>query len=472
MIENLLKKIQEFGPHLPASVTITDIQQKEKSLGIKFPDAVRELYTMFPSCDPLFSVWLKLIPLNKLQIKHYDGWCGLGDILPFLQDEEVTYAYLVRRYNKTSKEIEEDYISSEDAPAYMYYTNPKTKWDSGYVKMVDRSIASWIVACIGFQQILAQPSVVSVPLSKELGVKNFEIYNAGIGGSSGEGIINIHFPKNCAKLLLAHSTIHPLAITQYDYTIGAQSDDILENFAQETKLPLTWLRSQSGHKVKELKIPEPPEERELISIEPILKFICECLDLHEPCVAKESLQRAEIKIGQKLPLPLAEYYQYMPKSFYEAFNTLRPLSSLRLRRTDGIMAFLIENQGVYDCGVKLDSPFIYQRWAGEKEWVPIGIMDGYLAAEFIWNAGRAKEKGIICWECPNFEPELLEEGGALFPNLSDIADGLSCKVAAGNYQQLYNVLNGKVVGLYNKITSEFFMFTRDPEALAKVISYL
>lgn len=201
------------------------------------------------------------------------------------------------------------------------------------------------------------------------------------------------------------------------------------------------LRELSGHPIYNAAPPEPPRERELLSIAPVLQFLCDFAGIEGRGAKEESLKRAEARLGSPLPLPIAEFYRFLPGRFYASYNVLRPLSGLKPTK-DGRLNFLEENQAMYHWAAELNSPFLYRRANdGDSEWSAHGILDGFLAAEFLWALACDEELGLALWEFPDFEPEMLEEGGKLKACLSPIA-GITEQIAQGNTRKLYQAMEG------------------------------
>lgn len=97
---------------------------------------------------------------------------------------------------------------------------------------------------------------------------------------------------------------------------------------------------------------------------------------------------------------------------------------------------------MYHWAAELNSPFLYRRANdGDSEWSAHGILDGFLAAEFLWALACDEELGLALWEFPDFEPEMLQEGGKLKACLSPIA-GITEQIAQGNTRKLYQAMEG------------------------------
>ena len=156
---------------------------------------------------------------------------------------------------------------------------------------------------------------------------------------------------------------------------------------------------------------------------------------------------------------------------YASYNVVRPLSGLKTTK-DGRLNFLEENQAVYHWAAELNSPFLYRRANdGSSGWSAYGILDGFLAAEFLWALACDEELGLVLWEFPDFEPEMLQEGGKLKACLSPIA-GITEQIAEGNTRKLYQAMDGQAVGLYDSEERTFWFVTRDEAAQERLENML
>ena len=168
---------------------------------------------------------------------------------------------------------------------------------------------------------------------------------------------------------------------------------------------------------------------------------------------------------------MTEFYRFLPSKFYRSYNVVRPLSGLKQTK-DGKLHFLEENQAVYHWVAELNSPFLYRRANdGVSQWNAYGILDGFLAAEFLWALACDEELGLILWEFPDFEPEMLQEGGKLKSCLSPIA-GITDRIAQGNTRKLYQAMEGQAVGLYDSEERTFWLVTRDEAAQERLENML
>ena len=109
-----------------------------------------------------------------------------------------------------------------------------------------------------------------------------------------------------------------------------------------------WIKSRSGHPIYNSAPPEPPRERELLSIAPVLQFLCYFAGIQGRGAREESLNRAEARLGNPLPRPMAEFYRCLPGRFYASCNMVRPLSGLKPTK-----------DGRLNCRSTYDVDFIY-----------------------------------------------------------------------------------------------------------------
>lgn len=68
------------------------------------------------------------------------------------------------------------------------------------------------------------------------------------------------------------------------------------------------------------------------------------------------------------------------------------------------------------------------------------------------------------WEFPDFEPEMLKKGGILEIHLSPIA-GITEQIAEGNTRQLYQALDGQVIGLYDSKEQTFWFIAKEESVM-------
>ena len=116
---------------------------------------------------------------------------------------------------------------------------------------------------------------------------------------------------------------------------------------------------------------------------------------------------------------------------------------------------------MYHWAAELNSPFLYRR-ANDSvgQWNAYGILDGFLAAEFLWALACDEKLNLVLWELPDFEPSMLSEGGKLSSCLSSIA-GITDQIAVGNTRRLYQAMDGQAVGLYDNEEGTFWFVTKD-----------
>lgn len=475
MISEELKKIKSFGSHMESSVTPQDIADKEAELGFTLPQALKELYLTFHPDDPAFSGKGNLIPFEELKIYKRIYWTDtVITILPFCRHERYGYGFEVSRYHKSKDIMSSD--NPEDPQMWGLYVSPETRKEEKHlagheVPCNQSNLSRWIVEWLGYQQTLAQPSVIAVNRDKtadfwkrlrELSLNAF--YHIPLEQLSSVRInFNVNFMEEPFQLLCGYILYSETAY------FGGKTDKELEQLMKQMGFKYVWIKSQDGHSIFNSAPPSPPQERELESIAPVLQFLCRFAGIEGRGAKEESIGRAEIRLGTSLPLPMAEFYRFLPSKFYRSYNVVRPLSGLKQTK-DGKLNFLEENQAVYHWAAERNSPFLYRRANdGVSEWNAYGILDGFLAAEFLWALACDEALDLILWEFPDFEPAMLLEGGKLHPYLSPIA-GITDRIAAGNTRILYQAMEGQAVGLYDSEERTFWFVTKDEPAQERLES--
>lgn len=473
MILEKLKLIKSFGTSLDSTVTEEDIAAKEKGLGFLLPEALRELYLTFNPEDPIFSgEKFQLIPLSMLETCQRPRWSDtIVILLPFCQREKGGYAIEVGQHLK--KEPCPPLCPVDDPDICELYLSPETakekKYLNNYAVPCDKAkLSQWLVEWLGYEQTLAQPSVVAVNKDK---VDYWKLHNIFLHDfyelPLGNTTYNFHAGYTIAPTPMLYSTI---IYSQTGY-FGAQTDEELEALMKQLGFRYVWIKSQTGHPIYNAAPPEPPQERELLSITPILEFLRGFAGLTHQGAKEESVQRAETRLESPLPQPLAEFYRYLPSRFYRSYNTIRPLSSLK-KSKDGKLNFLEENQAIYHWAAELGSPFVYRRTNnGAGEWTPCGILDGFLAAEFLWAVACDENTELELWEFPDFEPKMLEPGGLFDTHLRDIS-GLSQQVTVGNTRTLYQSEDGGSVLLHDQMEQTLFVLSKDETAVNQLFTAL
>lgn len=466
MIQKELQSIKSFGSSMESIITLEDIAHKEVELGFPLPEALRELYMIFHPDDPVFAENGSLIPLEKLKIYKRILWKDTEiTVVPFCLHKRYGYGFEARRYHKSKGSISNNH--SEDPEMWGLYVLPETpkekKHLDGHAVPCNQSrLSQWIVEWLGYLQTLAQPSVVAVNRDKVANywksMKEFfpnTFFQVPIEQLSRHRTnFDVNFVEEPSRLLCG-SILY--SSTAY---FGGKTDQELEQLTKQMGFKHTWIKSQDGHPIFNSAPPQPPQERELKSIAPVLHFLCEFAGIEGKGAKEESINRAELRLGNSLPLPMVEFYRYLPSRFYRSYNVLRPLSSLKQSK-DGKLNFLEENQAVYHWAAELNSPFLYRRANnGVDEWRMYGILDGFLAAEFLWALVCDEELGLILWEFPDFEPEMLGKGGKLNPYLNPIED-ITEQIAVGNPRKLYQAMDGKAVALYDSEEQAFWFIAKD-----------
>lgn len=469
MILEKLKKVKSFGSNMESSVTPEDIADKERELGFTLPGALKELYLTFHPDDPAFTEKGNLIPFGELKVYKRRYWTDtIITILPFCRYERYGYGFEVSRHQK-SESIMSSHVL-EDPQMWGLYVLPETRREEKHlegreVPCNQSKLSQWIMEWLGYQQTLAQPSVVAVNRDKTEDywkrMKEFfpnTFYHIPVEQlSSHRTNFNVDFTEEPSRLLCGSILYSRTAC------FGGRTDQELERLMKQMGFKYVWIKSQDGHPVFRSAPSRTPLERELKSITPVLQFLCGFAGIEGRGAKEESINRAEARLGNSLPLPMAEFYRYLPSRFYHSYNVIRPLSRLKQTK-DGKMNFLEENQAMYHWAAEFNSPFLYRRINdGVDGWSAYGILDGFLAAEFLWALVCDEELALILWELPDFEPAMLSEGGKLNPYLSPIA-GITDQIAAGNTRTLYQALDGQAVGLYDSEECTFWFATRNEEA--------
>ena len=330
-------------------------------------------------------------------------------------------------------------------------------------------LSQWIVEWLGYEQVRARPSVVMVNKDKTAGywgsVRKFFTHNFYLVPKEQLSSYRINFDvlymKDPSDILCGRILYSDMAY------FGAETDEELEQLMKQMGFRYVWIKSRTGHPIYNSAPPQPPRERELLSIEPVLQFLCECAGIEGRGAKEESIERAEARLGESLPLPMEEFYRYLPGAFYDSYNRVRTLSGLK-KTKDGKLNFLEENQAVYHWAAELGSPFLYRRSNNAaSDWAPYGILDGFLAAEFLWALASDEDKGMFLWEFPDFEPEMLKEGGILEPHLSEIA-GITDRIAEGNTRHIYQALGGQALGLYDSEERIFWFITKEESVMEQL----
>lgn len=373
MIQEELKTIKSFGSQLESIVTMEDIAVKEKKLKIRFPEALKELYLTFHPKDPLFSGPCSLLPFEELKLQRIRRTYWHYVLLPFAWDEMKQMTYLVGIEVKASPKNEHSqnvYRYQEEADPPIFYIQNKQIEHLRYGEKPDL-LSGFILRWLSSHQVYAMPSILGVKqFSTEVweslprlhqSVKNVRISEAIPPAFLAVDGFCWRRPDEFAPVTTYNrdtKTVEPVV----KHLIGARTDEALEKLLECTDLEPRWQRSQKGHEVFSYKRPEklkpfrPEKERELISIAPVLDFLCKFAGVDGPVIELEKIDKAEAQLGGVLPLPLREYYQFMPKACYRGHNYLMPPGNLRLRK-DGKITFLSENQGIVTC----ESDFVNPR---------------------------------------------------------------------------------------------------------------
>ena len=494
MILEKLKLIKSFGTSLDSAVAEADIAAKEKELGFPLPEALREVYLTFSPEDPIFSTWMNLIPLDELRTIVLEDRDKHGAVLPFFRNDTWLCSALVGSFlwKKLETQVLFYDVDLNDPPVFLSYREPKSKKEAQFFEMLSGNYLShetedplslWLTAYLGIMQVYSQPSLLILNKRHEWDWA----YQKRLSALRQEGkyhpVARLEYHMALADIaylrlsdqpvLEALSGLQPIPLPHSArvQAYGAQTDEALEEVVQALGVSVCWLRSQTGKRVFQVKPPEPPQERELLSITPVLEFLREFAGITRAGAKEESIQRAEARLEAPLPQPMEEFYRCLPSSFYRSCNTIRPISGLK-KAKDGKLNFLEENQAVYHWAAEPGSPFVYRRANhGAGEWAPCGILDGFLAAEFLWAVACAEDSELELWEFPDFAPEMLEPGGLFDTHIQSIA-GISQQIAVGNERTVYQSVDGGSVLLHDRSEQILFVLSKDEAAVNQLLAAL
>ena len=314
MISEELKKIKSFGSSMESSVTPEDIADKEKELGFTLPQALQELYLTFHPDDPAFTEKGNLIPLEELKIYKRVYWTDtIITILPFCRHERYGYGFEVSRYHKSKDTMGSNDL--EDPQMWGLYVLPETRGEEKHlegheVPCNQSKLSQWIMEWLGYQQTLAQPSVAAVNKDKaESYWKKMRehlpdtFYHVPLEQlSSHRTNFSVNFVEESSRFLCGSILYSGTAY------FGGRSDKELEQLMKQMGFKYVWMKSQDGHPVFNSAPPQPPQERELKSIAPVLQFLCKFAGIEGKGAKEESIERAGARLGVSLPLPLEEFY--------------------------------------------------------------------------------------------------------------------------------------------------------------------
>lgn len=475
MNNEYLKRIASFNHRLNHEDIFPKIVEAETKLQVKLPDILHELYQNFSTQDPIFSLWISLVPLEDLQIERrtckLGVFSGLIDVITLFKNAEWSLGYALSLHQRDTGKTVRTYGTDRPYSIFYYYTAPKNRKQREYIDQVEGlNLDEWIKGCLGFLSVYSQPNVIALNVQGMTSRDYTELWSSfdNLLTTRSFGVQLSKFPP---QILGVSHNIHPIPIAKYSLAFGAQSSEAMTKLFNSMNLKFIWLKTAGTPITLASPELEVPTKRNLLSIEAILKYICEFAGIDSNGGNSDILQKVKGHVNHKLPLPLVEYYQYLPKSFYNSYNTLCPLSSLRTSK-DKKIVFLIENQGIYQWAIDINNPYIYQTNQETDSWQICGILDGFLAAEFIWELACSSELNLELMELSDFSPQMLLTDGALYPFLSDIADGLSQRIAVGNSLQLYKVMDGQIIGLYNSLDQHFWLIAKEQEDFVKLESKL
>lgn len=476
MFLNDLQRLLSFGEHLSSNVTEKDIKEKECELTVELPDAVRKLYLHVSPKDSMFTT-CRMIPLEELTLRKAEDEQQYYQVIPIFIGGKRAFGPAISAEQKYGVENPYWTWDGEEFGLVLKANFPKKNLDKP-IKIVrgtsGQSISVCILNILGTQVIQSLKSLVGVQdlygekhkRSSQVTKSLWDVYDWFIGFAEGAQELKIDKKSGLILGLNLPSDVDCL-YDGYDVIFGADTDKPLEQLIQETGAPLEWIKSQSRN-VTPAEIWEPePEERLLIPISPILEYIRDFTGLAGRCTPKEKIEQAEQKLGCQLPISLKEFYMHLPQSLFTSYDTIWSISKLR-RMKDGKIKFLEENQGSFYGAVQPGSSLMYRQW--EREWEAAGVLDGYLAVEFMDSISEDESIGLVMEECQHIKEEQLTQD-PLKQYLSELA-GISSKIAIGNSRQLYDVCEGQGIAVYDRDSESLYIYAKGYDVLEKLLKML
>ena len=471
-----LEKLLMFGEHLSSIVTEKEIQKKEKELGVRFPDAVRQLYLHISPTDPIF-ITCKMLPLQELTLQKAEDDRQYYQVIPIFREKKYIFGPAISAELKYG--IDGPYWTweGEELGLVLKVSSSKKKRNKTTMKVLTFSgwsISTCILEVLGIQIVQSLKSLVGVKnmynskfkRSRQVTCALWDVVKQFGGFVLQSRSLEID-EQNGVILGLRLPAIVNSCYDDYDYVWGASSDEPLEQLIKKTGAPLQWLKSQNGNvSLEEVEEPES-KERPLIPISPILEYIWSFAGLTGTCTTKEKIEQAEQKLGCQLPISLREFYMYLPQSLFTSYDTIWSVSRLR-RRKDGKIKFLEENQCSFYGAVQPESSLMYRQW--EQEWEVAGVLDGYLVAEFIDAVWGEESTELVMEECQNIKEEQLAQN-PLKQKLSDLA-GISGQIATGNTKQIYDVGEGQGIAVYDRDSESLLVYTKGYNTLENLLKML
>lgn len=232
----------------------------------------------------------------------------------------------------------------------------------------------------------------------------------------------------------------------------------------------TWISYIEDETISAKDEKNIPNERPLLSIAPILEYIQDFAGSTGTCTTKAEIEKAEKRFEQELPLPFKEFYKYLPKEYlhyhtkedYKKLNDIQTVSRLR-KQKNGKVVFL--DQYGYNGAIELGSSLIYHMPYTGKVWEPVGVLDGYLAVEFLKKLWEGHLPSLAMGEWSAKETRPIEEHiTSFFTELS----GISSQIAVGNKSQIYNVCNGNGIAVYSKMSGRLLLYAKDKDSLTSL----
>ncbi|RKI67961.1 hypothetical protein D7V91_08640 [bacterium 1xD42-67] len=436
MIWEELQTIKSFSSSLESDVTIEDIEEKERELGVKIPAALRGSYLTFNEADPVFSASdEKIFPLRELAVYHSEGLT----LVPFLSSSLGGKEICQLGFTPD--------LGPEDDPYYVQYHVQK--------------FGGRDCLCIDYKNKIHLSSCLLFHFGKNLyQSKPDGIFTASFAVSAHEPEESIKTASQRFKLILGaypdrfamtfglmgyneelslwmKSSVYGTHITILD---PGAVDDYMR------RLGITdyrWDR-RGGEPVVQRADRPPIKKRPLHSLQPILDLVCEFLGAEKQGISQAEMEEAGQRFGISLPTPLLECYLQAPPQLRTGPDRFLAPDELRADE-DQKIRFLVGDQGVPKYAFESGSPIVCRYDEQEQTWNEHALIDGFLAAELFWNAMGQEHLGVVLAELSQCTGRTFGAKGRLGRSLSPVGKELT----RGCPRSLYASPDHKILALYD-----------------------
>ena len=436
MILEELQMIKSFSSSLESDVTLEDIQEKERELGVKIPAALKESYLTFHESDPIFSTSdSRISPLRELTAYESEG-------------VKLVSFYFSSFRGKESYQLGfAPNLGPEDDPYYaQYHVQKLSGHDHLFVDYKNRlHLSSCLLYHLGRNLYRTKPNGIYTNAfsvsAREIGEsiktasQRFELI---LGAHPDEFSITfglMGYDKELSLWMMSsvygtHITIpDPERVDEYMKRLGIGA--------------YRWDR-RDGQPVAQKDQRPPVKARPLRSLQPILDLVCAFLGIEKQGFPQESIAKAEHRLGVSLPVPLLECYLQAPPQLRARPDTLLPPDELETGE-DGKIRFLVGGQGVPKHAFQAGSPVVYRYDEQAQTWNEHGLMDGFLASELFWNAMGQERMGVVLAELPGCTKRIFGARGRLGRSLFPVGKDLT----KGGPRSLFASLDHKILALYD-----------------------